>query len=177
MCNFCDNIYPEKDLHDIIFSEGNYPDGGPESFIVACDDGTYDIVVNPGDPYELGSISNIKFCPYCGMGLPERIRFDNGGKYDIEMVTRGRCMMCGKELTEGLFFCKECEEKITHKQIKKNNKNFIKKNFKPIKDKPGYVWFNKRDSLIISIETFAKLLEETWVRTLFNLPLGESEDR
>lgn len=27
------------------------------------------------------------------------------------MITRGNCMLCGKELTEGLFFCKECEDK------------------------------------------------------------------
>ena len=33
-------------------------------------------------------------------------------KYEAEVITRGNCMMCGKELTEGLFFCKECEEKI-----------------------------------------------------------------
>ena len=32
-------------------------------------------------------------------------------KYEAEVITRGNCMMCGKELTEGLFFCKECEEK------------------------------------------------------------------
>lgn len=29
----------------------------------------------------------------------------------FEIITRGNCMMCGKELTEGLFFCKECESK------------------------------------------------------------------
>lgn len=32
-------------------------------------------------------------------------------KYEAEVITRGNCMMCGKELDEGLFFCKECEEK------------------------------------------------------------------
>lgn len=32
-------------------------------------------------------------------------------KYEAKVITRGNCMMCGKELTEGLFFCKECEEK------------------------------------------------------------------
>ena len=31
--------------------------------------------------------------------------------YEVEVVTRGNCMVCGKELTEGLFFCKECEAK------------------------------------------------------------------
>ena len=37
---------------------------------------------------------------------------ENNHKYDTKIVTHGRCMMCGKDLTEGLFFCKECEEKI-----------------------------------------------------------------
>ena len=32
-------------------------------------------------------------------------------KYEAKVITRGNCMMCGKELTEGLFFCKECEAK------------------------------------------------------------------
>ena len=32
-------------------------------------------------------------------------------EYGVEVVTRGNCMICGKELTEGLFFCKECESK------------------------------------------------------------------
>lgn len=47
----------------------------------------------------------------------EHILVDNGRKYDIKMVTRGRCMMCGKDLTEGLFFCKECEEKARLKMF------------------------------------------------------------
>ena len=33
-------------------------------------------------------------------------------EYKVEVVTRGNCMMCGKELTEGLFFCKECGDKV-----------------------------------------------------------------
>lgn len=32
-------------------------------------------------------------------------------KLEAEIITRGNCMFCGKELTEGLFFCKECREK------------------------------------------------------------------
>ena len=32
-------------------------------------------------------------------------------EYKVEVITRGNCMMCGKELTKGLFFCKECEDK------------------------------------------------------------------
>lgn len=32
-------------------------------------------------------------------------------KYEAKVITRGNCMICGKELTEGLFFCKECETK------------------------------------------------------------------
>lgn len=32
-------------------------------------------------------------------------------KYEAKVITRGNCMMCGKELTEGLFLCKECGDK------------------------------------------------------------------
>lgn len=32
-------------------------------------------------------------------------------RYAAKVINRGNCMMCGKELTEGLFFCKECEKK------------------------------------------------------------------
>ena len=37
--------------------------------------------------------------------------------------------------------------------------NFIKENYVPVEDKPGYVWFDKRNFQIISIETLAKALE------------------
>ena len=37
-------------------------------------------------------------------------------KYETEVITRGNCMICGKELTEGLFFCKECEEKANSRK-------------------------------------------------------------
>lgn len=42
--------------------------------------------------------------------LPRTVRDSN--KYEAEVITRGNCMMCGKELTEGLFFCKECSVKM-----------------------------------------------------------------
>lgn len=32
-------------------------------------------------------------------------------RYAAKVINRGNCMMCGKKLTEELFFCKECEEK------------------------------------------------------------------
>ena len=35
----------------------------------------------------------------------------NFGRFDMRMINRGKCMLCGKELTEGLLFCKECEAK------------------------------------------------------------------
>lgn len=37
---------------------------------------------------------------------------------------------------------------------------FIKMIFEPVEDKPGYVWFNKRNCQIISIETLQKTLCE-----------------
>lgn len=43
---------------------------------------------------------------------------------------------------------------------------FIKKIFEPVEDKPGYVWVNKRNFQIISIETLRKTF--CWV---------ESEDK
>lgn len=36
---------------------------------------------------------------------------DCGHEYEVKVINRGKCMLCGKELTEGLFFCKECEKK------------------------------------------------------------------
>lgn len=36
---------------------------------------------------------------------------DKKNKLDYKVINRGKCMLCGKELTEGLFFCKECEQK------------------------------------------------------------------
>lgn len=42
--------------------------------------------------------------------LPTIIEADK--EYKAEVITRGNCMMCGKELTEGLFLCKECGDKV-----------------------------------------------------------------
>lgn len=39
-------------------------------------------------------------------------------------------------------------------------KILIKNVFEPVEDKPGYVWFNKRNFQIISIETLQKALHE-----------------
>ena len=56
-------------------------------------------------------------------------------------------------------------------------KKFIKENFEPVEDKPGYVWFSKRNIQIISIETLAKSLEDWRVSRSYNSPLEESEDK
>lgn len=37
-------------------------------------------------------------------------------KYEAKVITRGKCMTCGKELTEGLFFCKECGDKANSRK-------------------------------------------------------------
>lgn len=55
-------------------------------------------------------------------------------------------------------------------------KEFIKENFEPVENKPGYVWFSKSNFQIISIDTFAKLLKDEWTR-LYNSPLIKSEDK
>lgn len=72
MCNFCENIYPDKDTQDIVFGRGKYSNFNDENpFITIDEEGCYDINVNPGDPYEIGIIVNIKYCPYCGHNLTE----------------------------------------------------------------------------------------------------------
>ena len=44
-------------------------------------------------------------------------------------------------------------------------KKFIKENFTPVEDKPGYVWFSKENVQIINIETLynaiVRLIEES----------------
>lgn len=37
-------------------------------------------------------------------------------EYETKIITRGNCMICGKELTEGLFVCKECEDKASKRK-------------------------------------------------------------
>ncbi len=41
-----------------------------------------------------------------------KVEADKG--YDVEVITHGNCMMCGKPLTDGLFLCKECEDKASN---------------------------------------------------------------
>lgn len=31
-------------------------------------------------------------------------------KYGLKVINYGNCMLCGKKLTDSLFFCRECEE-------------------------------------------------------------------
>jgi len=70
-CDFCKVIYPDADTKNIAFRRGKYSDFNKDSFITMDDKRTYYINVDPGDPYELGYLSNIKFCPYCGRKLGE----------------------------------------------------------------------------------------------------------
>lgn len=87
MCEFCENIYPEDDTSDILFGRGKYENvaqGGsfisPDAFITVDEDGELDIVADSGDPYELGYVCDIKFCPYCGRNLKEK---NKHGRYRI----------------------------------------------------------------------------------------------
>lgn len=45
--------------------------------------------------------------------IPMSWKEEKGVTKEIEfkVINRGKCMLCGKELTEELFFCKECEAK------------------------------------------------------------------
>ena len=63
---------------------------------------------------------------------------------------------------------------MTREEVEANKseyiKVFIKRNYEPVEDKPGYVWFNKSNFQIISIETLTKSLEKEF---LYNM---ESEE-
>lgn len=41
----------------------------------------------------------------------DELSVDLSKEYDLQIINRGNCMLCGKLLTEGLFFCNECEKK------------------------------------------------------------------
>ena len=56
--------------------------------------------------YHLLITEPLGVCPNCGADM--RVK---NHKLGYKVINRGKCMLCGKELTEGLFFCKECEEK------------------------------------------------------------------
>lgn len=68
---FCSKIYPDADTTDIAFGRGKYSDFDDDSFITIDDKGKYYINIIPGDPYEVGCLCDIKFCPYCGRKLAE----------------------------------------------------------------------------------------------------------
>ena len=72
MCDFCETIYPDSEVTNIIFRRGKYSDVDKDSFITVDDEGVYYININPGDPYELGYLCDIKFCPYCGRKLRDK---------------------------------------------------------------------------------------------------------
>ena len=62
-----------------------------------------DIENNDGGWYDLVDM------PEYIAGIKAIIEADK--EYEVEVITRGNCMICGKELSDGIFFCKECEEK------------------------------------------------------------------
>ena len=68
---FCSTIYPDADTTNIVMGRGKYFDFNIDSFITIDNNGTYYVNINPGDPYELGYLCDIKFCPYCGRKLAE----------------------------------------------------------------------------------------------------------
>ena len=71
-CDFCSIIYPDADTKDIVFRRGKYSDFDIiDSFITIDKEGKYYVNIVPDDPYELGCLIDIKFCPYCGRKLAE----------------------------------------------------------------------------------------------------------
>ena len=63
---------------------------------------------------EYGTDLLYSYCPNCGAyhgKNKEIIKEEDFGKCDMKMINRGKCILCGKKLAEGLlFFCKECNK-------------------------------------------------------------------
>ena len=47
---------------------------------------------------------------------PTIIEANKSSTAKFKVVTRGNCMICGKELTEGLFLCEECKDKASSRK-------------------------------------------------------------
>ena len=73
------------------------------------------------------SCNTCKYNPVADVGqYPcNECRRDILSRYEAKVITRGNCMMCGKELTEGLFFCKECEAKAQKVRDKMDKRTMI----------------------------------------------------
>ena len=72
-----------------------------------------------GRPPMLGDMGMDMIAQAIANGIPlssSEYQRDVLPKYEAEVITRGNCMMCGKELTEGLFLCKECEDKASSRK-------------------------------------------------------------
>lgn len=62
--------------------------------------------------------------PKIRCGVPTIIEPDK--EYEVEVITRGNCVICGKELTEGLLFCKECGDKVNRAEKEKQMESEVK---------------------------------------------------
>lgn len=70
-CGFCSKIYPDDDVSDIAFGRGKYSNFDIVNFITIDNEGKYYINAMAGDPYEVGFLVDVKFCPCCGRKLRE----------------------------------------------------------------------------------------------------------
>lgn len=55
---------------------------------------------------KISALEENQFCSNCGADM--RVKKH---KLGYKVINRGKCMLCGKELNEGIFFCKECEKR------------------------------------------------------------------
>ena len=89
-----------KDIIDNVRPQGKWIEG--KNGNIKCDQCGCEIRYS----YLIGNKPDFpKFCCDCGADMRKK------KKLDYKVINRGKCMLCGKELTEGLFFCKECEGK------------------------------------------------------------------
>ncbi len=57
----------------------------------------------------------------CDNNVPEHKAGKMKAGYEVKVVVRGNCMLCGKKLTDSLFFCKECEKKNRKREMNEDS--------------------------------------------------------
>lgn len=54
-------------------------------------------------------------------------------------------------------------------------RKFVEKYYEPVEDKPGYVWFSKRNMQIISIDVLAAYLKKCYEHMMGRIMNGKND--
>ena len=126
-CEVCEPIIEDNIIH-VVFADKNdsaigfdwdwwnmeYKKPTTENDLGVLDKIRAEILgISSDEGYELGNVKDgYRIAMVNVLNIIDKYKTESEDKdYEAKVITRGNCMMCGKELTEGLFFCKECETK------------------------------------------------------------------